>query len=241
MTPTSAIHDPGDTAPGKRLRRSGLVTGALGLMGFALACAPETSPQHPGPGPVVPDGVSGTLALAADGTLRFRPCDTAEGAVVSDGTGEDLARIVEELGHGSGLVAAHLVLEPPRVGELQVAAPEVASCRDVLSDADFEARGNEPFWNVRITGSEAVFRSPEAPEGVAYGEGRWQVIEDGWRFDARHTGAAQKSALAVQVHPGRCLDGMSGARYPFRAVLQRDGLRAEGCALEGRGQERTGP
>jgi uncharacterized membrane protein len=202
-----------------------------------VACAPRTSPWDPGPGPAVPDGVSGTLGLAPDGTLRFRPCDAAAGAVARDGTGEDLTRLVEELGYGSDSVTAHVVLEGDQVKELRVAAPEAASCRDILSDADFEARGNEPFWNARITGSQAVFRSPEAPEGVAYGEGRWRMIEGGWRFDARPTGAPQSSALAVQVYPGRCFDSMSGARYPFRAVLQRDGLQAEGCALEGRGHQ----
>jgi uncharacterized membrane protein len=31
-----------------------------------------------------------------------------------------------------------------------------------------------------------------------------------------------------------CFDSMSGARYPFRAVLDRDGAQVTGCALEGK-------
>jgi uncharacterized membrane protein len=40
--------------------------------------------------------------------------------------------------------------------------------------------------------------------------------------------------LTLKVTEERCMDNMSDARYPFGALLVRDGTRMEGCTLEGR-------
>lgn len=214
------------------------VVAACGLIALAVACTADAEPEPLRTLLAIPQGESGTLAIAADGTLRFRPCDAAQGSAVEDGTGEDLRQIVEELAPGTDSVNAHLVREGERVTELRVAAPEVRSCAEILPGAELEARGNEPFWNVQVTGTRALFRSPEELAGVEYEQGEWQPIDDGWRFQASPVGAPGARPLTLEVRLGRCSDTMSGARYPFLAVLERDELTAEGCAFEGVALER---
>lgn len=200
----------------------------------AAACAADHSTQGIPSMLGISEGVSGTLIPVAGGTLQFQACNADDAMPVVDATGEDLVAVVEELGYGSQAVNAHLVLDGERVSELRIAAPEVPSCLDILPDTELEARGNEPFWNVRIDGSEALFRSPEELAGVRYEDGTWEEAANGWRFRAVRADAASDESLTIEFSPDRCIDTMSGARYPFRAVLDRDGSRAEGCALEGR-------
>lgn len=221
------------SAPDSNRTTSRFVAAAYLLAALAVACTPEAEPEPLRTLLAVPQGESGTLAIAPDGTLRFRPCDAAQGSNVEDDTGEDLRRIVEGLAPGTDSVNAHLVREGERVTELRVAAPEVRSCTGILPDAQLEARGNEPFWNVQITGTRALFRSPEELTGVEYEEGVWQRIDGGWRFQASRVDAPGATPLTLEVRSGRCTDTMSGALYPFRAMLERDDLIAEGCAFEG--------
>lgn len=210
-----------------------LVAAACLLAILSAACTADPEPQPLRTRLAIPRGESGTLSLATDGSLRFRPCDAAQAAIIEDATGEDLRRIIEELAPGTDSVTAHLVREGERVIELRVAAPEVRSCVRILPDAELEARGNEPFWNVQISGVRALFRSPEELVGVEYGGGEWEPSDGGWRFKASRTDAPGAPPLTLTVRTGRCIDTMSGARYPFRAALEREQLTATGCAFEG--------
>jgi uncharacterized membrane protein len=179
------------------------------------------------------EGVTGELEFR-EGGLAFRACDAESWTPVIDGTGEDLEAMVEELGYGEGRVTAHLVLEGDVIQELRVASPEVPSCLELLPEAEFRARGNEPFWLVDVDGEVAVFRSPEELDGVRYDEGSWQATAGGWRFEALRHGVDGVAYLVLDVAESRCRDSMSGAWFPYAASLRVGGEPATGCASEGR-------
>jgi uncharacterized membrane protein len=192
---------------------------------------PATVVQTPMSG--FPEGVTGKLEFRAGG-LTFRGCQEESGVPVTDGTGEDLEGMVEELGYGEGRVTAHVVLEGEVIRELRVASPEVPSCLELLPEAEFRARGNEPFWLVDVDGDVAIFRSPEELEGVRYDEGSWQATTGGWRFEALRHGVDGVAYLILEVEETRCRDSMSGAWFPYAASLRVGGEPATGCASEGR-------
>lgn len=107
---------------------------------------------------------------------------------------------------------------------------------------ELEARGNEPFWSVRVEGEEAVIRTPEASEGVSYRGGPWlEAPEGGWRYRAVREGADGAGTLTLEVAEERCIDTMSGNSFPLVARLTTEGEGplppglALGCAMEGRG------
>ena len=54
--------------------------------------------------------------------------------------------------------------------------------------------------------------------------------EDRWQFAA----ARSDSTATLDLVEERCIDSMSGARYPFSATLTRNGQELHGCAVEGR-------
>lgn len=233
------------TDPAVRRRGAGwrfplLLPGALAL----AACGGDLEPpevERPADEAMVaqtpvagfPEGVTGELEFRG-GALTFRACDEESGIPVTDGTGENLEAMVEELGYGEGGVTVHIVLEGDVIQELRVASPEVPSCRELLPEAEFRARGNEPFWLVDIDGDIATFRSPEELDGVRYDEGSWQATARGWRFEALRHGVDGVAYLILEVEENRCRDSMSGAWFPYAASLRMGGEPATGCASEGR-------
>lgn len=95
-----------------------------------------------------------------------------------------------------------------------------------------EARGNEPFWNLRIDGGKALYRTPEEIEGLSY-RGVWEALpaERGWRWHGRRAApSGGPEVLAVEIVDRSCIDSMSGFRFPHRATLERDDGRHAGCA-----------
>jgi uncharacterized membrane protein len=202
-----------------------------GEAGVPGAVAP--SGARDGEAPPFPVGITGVLG-ARDGGFSFQPCGEDEALPVTDGTGGDLAGLLEELGYGAGEVAVHLVLDGTMVTEVRVAAPESSSCTDLLPEAELRARGNEPFWLVDVEGPHALFRSPEELEGIRYDEGHWEATALGWRYEALQHHVDGMGYLTLEVEEGRCLDSMSGAWFPFTASLRKGGERYTGCAWEGR-------
>jgi putative lipoprotein len=179
---------------------------------------------------------SGRLAAAGD-RLRFFGCgQQGDGILVDDlanGEGEALLR---ELGAGGTRITVLLRLDGNRIREIRYAGLEGPGCDRLPPDGELEARGNEPFWHVRVDGTQARLTTPEMRGGVEYSHGKWSRPDAGWRFEALRTDPTGGSdQLVLELTEERCTDSMSGARYPFKAVLARGGKRAEGCALEGRG------
>lgn len=200
----------------------------------------ERESPPPGSGSAAEVSFEATPALPGDlfleeGILRFQPCGQGYAEPLDDGTAGEAMSVVRELGYGEGRVRAVAVLDGGRLVELRHAAPEAPGCRDLLPDADVEARGNEPFWALRVDGTRASWITPEAPDGTGYANGSWARPEEGvWRFEARRDGADGVEYLTLVLSEERCTDSMSGARFPFSARVERSGRTFEGCALEGR-------
>ncbi len=178
---------------------------------------------------------SGRLVLAA-GKLRFIACgEASEGIPAEDLPKGDGRALVRELGAGENGMAVLVRLDRGRLQEIRYAGPEGSRCDQLPPEGEVEARGNEPFWMIRVEGTRARVHTPEEPDGVAYDDGTFTRADgERWRYEARRTTAIRVEHLTLEVTEERCVDTMSGARYPFHAVLIRDGNRMEGCALEGR-------
>jgi uncharacterized membrane protein len=213
--------------------------GLAAVLVLTAACAPEpepapapeaTSVASAGPGFRARPSTAGRLRFAG-GRLTFEPCSGAGGVVgdLPDGAG---AALVDELGAGD-VVMAMVRIEDGTIAEIRYAGPEGPDCSRLPPGGDVEARGNEPFWTVRVTGASATVYTPETMDGVVYRDGTWSRQDEGqWRFEASGEGGA---TLALDLIEGVCRDGMSGARFPFTATLVRRGRAERGCALEGRG------
>jgi len=221
-----------------------------GMMVPAEPLEPAVSPE---PGDALPDftlpfpdppPIAGELVLV-DGELAFQRCGDPGPLTVMDGTGSEATSIVEELGYGSGRVLATVILQEDLLTEVRYATPEGPGCRDMLPEAALWAAGNEPFWSLRIEGEGARWITPEEMEGVVYdavwwsqpAEGIWNV--QGERADtdpeaAPDAPAPGEAGFAMVLEAERCIDTMSGARFPFAVRVEREGRSYRGCAVEGR-------
>ncbi|TAD71984.1 MAG: hypothetical protein EAY70_13770 [Sphingomonadales bacterium] len=90
--------------------------------------------------------------------------------------------------------------------------------------------GTEPFWNVRIAGSEAIWTTPEnQPEGTRFAVTRF-AGNNGLGFSGTMAGTAFTATLT----PGECNDGMSDRRFPFVATIALGGETLQGCGYTDR-------
>lgn len=179
---------------------------------------------------------SGRLALEED-ELRFRACGEAgAGTVVEDVESGDGSRLLRELGAGPEGIAVLVRLRGSGLQEIRYAGVEGPDCSRLPPGSQVEARGNEPFWFVRVEGDTAQLVTPEIPDGLDFGGGGWRRPgENRWRYEAERVQDGNGELLILELNETPCADSMSGARYPFRATVYRNGERLEGCALEGRG------
>ncbi|WP_334161515.1 COG3650 family protein [Phenylobacterium sp.] len=97
------------------------------------------------------------------------------------------------------------------------------------------ARGNEPFWAVRIDGTTLTLMQPGVPD-VAYTAPGAQVTPDQASWEAK---SAEGQTLAVTVYASECSDGMSDMRYAMSAEATVAGRTMTGCA--GKASELTRP
>jgi heat shock protein HslJ/uncharacterized membrane protein len=109
------------------------------------------------------------------------------------------------------------------VATLSLRGSDWPECRAVLPDDLYVARGNEPGWQIRISGGRIRYSGDygateieaplPAPESVA--EGRLYAPE----------GADLRLTLA----PALCRDDMTGMPYPHRAIVETGGKVLNGC------------
>ena len=152
-----------------------------------------------------PDEVSDRDALPAEGT----PTETAPGDAVEEAAPPGDA--VEEAA-------------PP--GD----AVEEAATPDGLELLVFLARGNEPFWNVRIYPDRlrysALGEDPIeflAPDHLSEpGRGRWTWSAEG-----------DSGAFSVTIEHRPCDDTMADVSYDYTASVRIDDRVVEGCAIKG--------
>ena len=95
------------------------------------------------------------------------------------------------------------------------------------------ALGNEPFWNVRVTAREILYRDPEHQDGYRFP--RVAAVEEG---DARvfrtrrelPAGEAGPRTLELRIRRGACSDGMSDREYSMSSQLKIGEKTHTGCA-----------
>lgn len=211
----------------------------------ALAADPSLS------GPYVPPGTETVhLLLGEEGELRLVSCPetlTGSGAdleaarPVEDASGQDVVALVQAFGAPPGGIPARVVLDGDRILELRVAIPESTperGCLQAFPEGDLEASGNEPFWHLRVEGDEVRVRTPDDLDGTLFHDLTWSAVngpDAGWRAEALRDFVDGIEYLVLELSETSCVDSMSGARFPWTAVLEEGGHRRYGCAREGRG------
>lgn len=125
---------------------------------------------------------------------------------------------------GWGMADANAMLAIDRIERLHT---EGVRCGHAIEQAIFVARGQEPFWSIRLDSAQLVLTRPgervqsmpatmHAGDAGAY---RWSsAAGEGWE---------------VTVTPGYCADGMADAATGWRATLIAQGETLQGCAYRG--------
>lgn len=115
-------------------------------------------------------------------------------------------------------------------------APEAAAVTSspgpAIQTTDFSgpmiARGNEPFWAVRMDGTTFTLQRPDHPDVVFAAPGA-QITPGRGVWPAT---AADGQTLTVTLYVSDCSDGMSDLNYPFVAEVAYAGQTLRGCAAK---------
>ena len=92
----------------------------------------------------------------------------------------------------------------------------------------FSARGNEPFWGVKVYPDSIVLTQPDPPSPLVFPavtpvpKGRASLWSTA-RADGSHR-------LTLYLDPSGCVDGMSGEYFAYTARVTLDGSMRRGCA-----------
>jgi len=87
------------------------------------------------------------------------------------------------------------------------------------------ASGNEPFWNFRITGEQAIYSTPENLDGELIPV--TLTSKDGWK---NYSGQLNDVIFTLSIMVAPCEDDMSGYAYPMTVRYRRGGNTFNGCA-----------
>ena len=115
----------------------------------------------------------------------------------------------------------------------RTAPPDSTAPRAATPDSALMALGNEPFWNVRVTAREILYRDPEHQKGYHFRpvypveEGDARVYRTERDVPANDSGPR---TLELRIRRGTCSDGMSDRQYPMMAALKIGDLAYTGCA-----------
>lgn len=113
------------------------------------------------------------------------------------------------------------------------ASADSTAPRAATPDSALVALGNEPFWNVRVTAREILYRDPEHQDGYHF-RPVYPVEEGDARvYRTERAAAANDSGprtLELRIRRGTCSDGMSDRQYPMMAALKIGDVAHTGCA-----------
>ena len=115
---------------------------------------------------------------------------------------------------------------PPPADAPAVSEPVTVAAAPAEFQADFSARGTEPFWRSDIKGGEIRLTRPDAPELVATNAG---LAALGGR--AVWTAQAGQTAVVATLVRGDCSDGMSDLKYPYTAEVKVGDIVLKGCGF----------
>jgi uncharacterized membrane protein len=119
---------------------------------------------------------------------------------------------------------------PPADAPAAEPAPAPASF-----DANFGARGTEPFWRLDAKGGEMTLTRPDAEPVVARITGAAVGAKGG-----TYTGDAAGTPLILTAGAGDCSDGMSDLKYAFTAEVTYGDLVLKGCGFDLAAEPREG-
>lgn len=106
---------------------------------------------------------------------------------------------------------------------------ETGGCERPEPDYVVSARGNEPFWSVRVTADAAIWRQPQEPQEIQLGHLESQDAEGTVNYRA----SAADHKLELYIDAQSCSDSMSGEFFAFAARGALDGKPFKGCARVG--------
>jgi uncharacterized membrane protein len=89
--------------------------------------------------------------------------------------------------------------------------------------------GTEPFWNLAITGDQALWTTPDNQPGTRLAVTRF-AGNNGLGF----SGMLDGKPLTATLTPGECSDGMSDRRFPFVATIALGEETLRGCGYTDR-------
>lgn len=101
------------------------------------------------------------------------------------------------------------------------------------ADSVIVALGNEPFWNVRVSGDEIRYRDPEHQDGFRFPPAAAVREGDTLVFRTRRelpAGDPGPRILELRIRTEACSDGMSDRKYSLKARLQIGEETRTGCA-----------
>lgn len=113
------------------------------------------------------------------------------------------------------------------------AAPAAASATGEAAVDDgnavsFHARGNEPFWSVKVNGATLVYSTPENQPGLELGATRTDTATD-----IAFRGKDGDRDFVLIITPGRCDDTMSDETFDYTATFSYGERQMTGCASSG--------
>jgi uncharacterized membrane protein len=95
--------------------------------------------------------------------------------------------------------------------------------------AEIRARGNEPFWFIRLEGEGGEMRTPDDADPILFGAVTARV-HGGVRVFLAHDALGRVLELELRNEP--CEDTMSGEALPLTAVRHWQSQSDPGCAWE---------
>jgi uncharacterized membrane protein len=135
---------------------------------------------------------------------------------------------------GFTMLSAALALAgcQPKAAEDAPQAP--ATTPPTVRTSDFSqpmtARGNEPFWALKIEGGQFTLARPDRPDAVYEAPGA-RIAPGTAEWTAKGPGGR---TLKVTLYMSPCSDGMSDLEYPMTAEVElaTDGEVLRGCAAK---------
>jgi len=120
--------------------------------------------------------------------------------------------------------------QPTPAEEAASASRPAAAPPGQLSDFSqpMTARGNEPFWAVRIEGTRFTLLRPDTPPVVYEAPGA-RISPGVAAWEAK---SADGRPLKLTLYVSPCSDGMSDFSYPMTSEVEVDGETLRGCAAK---------
>jgi uncharacterized membrane protein len=115
------------------------------------------------------------------------------------------------------------------VEDVLYVAREGVLCDVDLSSFYYHARGNEPFWSVKVSPGGVLLQMP-GREDLAWRNAQSSPLDGGIMFKA---GGGPIPNIEVTITQEPCRDSMSGAYFAYSSTARFEGRQFRGCALKG--------